>query len=97
MLDDIKLKVRDFIEKNYLFGEVSTSLNDSASLLDAGLIDSTGILELVEFLESQFDIRMHDADIVPENLDSIVAIASYVQSKRTKTNGDVPSEAKLNQ
>ena len=50
--------------------------------LDAGLIDSTGILELVAFLESQFGIRMADADIVPANLDSIQAIVGYVDTKR---------------
>ena len=56
-------------------------MSDTESLLDAGLIDSTGILELVGYLEAAFGIRVADADIVPENLDSIGRIAEYVASK----------------
>ena len=73
--------VRKFVEDNFLFREDRASLSDAESLLEAGLIDSTGILELVAFLEQQFQIRMADADIVPENLDSIKTIVVYVESK----------------
>jgi acyl carrier protein len=90
MQDDIKLKIREFIENNYLFVEESTSLKDDESLREAGLIDSTGILELVGFLESKFDIQILDAEIVPENLDSVVAITSYVTAKRAKANEKSP-------
>jgi len=97
MPDDIRVQVRKFIEDNYLFGEASTSLNDTASLRDAGLIDSTGILELVTFLESTFHIQMQDAEITPDNLDSIDAITSYVSTKRAETidASSRTSEAKL--
>jgi acyl carrier protein len=78
---EVEKKVRSFIEDNFLFREERTGLSDSESLLDAGLIDSTGILELVAFLESEFAIRMADADIVPANLDSIAAIVAYVRGK----------------
>ena len=81
---DIEKKVRSFIEDNFLFREDRASLTDSESLLEAGLIDSTGILELVAFLETEFDIRMADADIVPANLDSVKAIVAYVQGKTAK-------------
>jgi acyl carrier protein len=84
MQDNINPQVRKFIENNYLFGEESTSLKDNDSLRDAGLIDSTGILELVGFLESKFDIQIQDAEIVPDNLDSIAAISSYVSAKQAK-------------
>jgi acyl carrier protein len=81
MQDSIERKVREFIENNYLFGDNSGTLKDNDSLREAGLIDSTGILELVAFLESSFDIQIQDAEIVPENLDSIAAIVTYVGAK----------------
>ena len=81
VMSDVNAKVRRFIEDNFLFREDLTALADNESLLDAGLIDSTGILELVAFLESEFQIRMADADIVPANLDSLGAIVAYVKGK----------------
>jgi len=81
MLREIERKVQKFIEDNFLFRDDRTGLSAEESLLDAGLIDSTGILELVAFLESGFGIAIEDAEIVPANLDSIRAIAGYVQRK----------------
>lgn len=81
MQGDTDKRVRQFIEDNFLFREDRSSLSDSESLLEAGLIDSTGILELVAFLETEFGIHMADADIVPDNLDSVQAIVAYVQRK----------------
>ena len=78
---DVEQKVRQFIEDNFMFREDRQSLQDGESLIEAGLIDSTGILELVAFLEESFHLRMADADIVPENLDSIRSITAYVKSK----------------
>ena len=75
-------RVRAFIEENFLFREDISDLADGDSLLESGVMDSTGILELVAFLETEFSIQMNDAEIVPENLDSIAAIARYVESKR---------------
>jgi acyl carrier protein len=83
-MNDIETKVRSFIEENFLFREDCADLSDGESLLDAGLIDSTGILELVAFLETEFAIRMADAEIVPANLDCIKAIVAYVQGKMAK-------------
>ena len=80
-MSDTNRKIRTFIEDNFLFREDRAAIAESESLLDAGLIDSTGILELVAFLEGEFHIRMEDVDIVPENLDSIAAIAGYVDGK----------------
>ncbi|RAI44310.1 acyl carrier protein [Rhodoplanes roseus] len=74
-------QIRTFINDNFLFREDRESIADGDSLLDAGLIDSTGILELVAFLETEFGLVVDDADIVPENLDSIDRIAAYVDSK----------------
>jgi len=83
-MSEIKNKIRSFIEENFLFRDDGPELGDSESLLDAGVIDSTGVLELVAFLEAEFAISMADADIVPANLDSIKAIVGYVERKTAK-------------
>jgi acyl carrier protein len=74
-------KLRQFITDNFLFREDRASVGDTESLLDAGLIDSTGVLELVAYLEAEFAIQMADAEIVPDNLDSIAKITAYVEGK----------------
>jgi acyl carrier protein len=81
MHHDINATVRRFIGENFMFREELDSLPENASLLDAGIIDSTGVLELVCFLESQFAIEIADDEMLPENLDSIAAISAYVQRK----------------
>jgi acyl carrier protein len=81
MNNDLLATVRAFIEENFLFREDISDLADTDSLLESGVMDSTGILELVAFLETEFSIQMADAEIVPENLDSIAAIAGYVDRK----------------
>jgi acyl carrier protein len=81
MRDDVDQKIRRFISDNFLFGDESASVANDASLLEAGLIDSTGVLELVGFLESEFNLTVADAEIIPENLDSIQSIAAYVGRK----------------
>jgi acyl carrier protein len=78
---DISATVRRFIGENFMFREELEALPDNASLLDAGIIDSTGVLELVCFLESTFGIEIADEEMLPENLDSVVAISSYVKRK----------------
>jgi len=81
MRADILGRVRTFIEENFLFREDVSDLADNESLLESGVMDSTGILELVAFLETDFSIQMADAEIVPENLDSIGSIAEYLERK----------------
>lgn len=83
MTSDVKQAVREFIETSFLFREGREGLGEQESLLAAGLIDSTGILELVSFLETEFAITVMDEEIVPENLDSIGQIAAYVDRKHT--------------
>jgi acyl carrier protein len=78
---DIGASVRRFIAENFLFREEIESLPEDASFLEAGIIDSTGVLELVCFLESSFDIEIADDEMLPENLDSIRAVTAYVQRK----------------
>lgn len=55
--------------------------DDRTSFLDTGIIDSTGVLELVSFLEEQFDITVEDSELVPENLDSIDNLVRYLGTK----------------
>jgi len=81
MKHDISLAVRRFIGENFLFRDDADAIAQDASLLDAGIIDSTGVLELVCFLETSFGIEIGDDEMLPENLDSIRAIASYVDRK----------------
>jgi acyl carrier protein len=77
----VSTKVREFIKDNFMFRDDRADLANNESLLDAGLIDSTGILELVAFIETEFSIQMADTDIVPENLDSVETIVRYVDGK----------------
>jgi acyl carrier protein len=81
MKHDIGLAVRRFISENFLFRDDGDAITHDQSLLDAGIIDSTGVLELVCFLETTFDIEVQDDEMLPENLDSIRAISSYVDRK----------------
>ncbi len=85
MQAEIEPTVRKFVADNFLYREGVDSFPDTASFLDAGLIDSTGILELVAFLEKTFAIHVADNEVVPENLDSIQQLAAYVRRKREMT------------
>lgn len=78
---DTKESVRQFITKNFFVADAS-KLADDASLLDQGIIDSTGVLELVGYLESEHGVQVGDDEIVPENLDSVGAIAAYIARKK---------------
>jgi acyl carrier protein len=75
-------EVRDFIIENFLFGDTSQDLGDDVSLIEADLVDSTGILELVGFVEKTYGVAVKDADIVPANFDSIGRIAAFVEARR---------------
>jgi len=81
MPDAIEAEIRAFIRDNFLFRGDSAELDEAASLLDKGLIDSTGVLEMVAFLEERFGIQVADAEMLPENLDSVRGLVAYVQGK----------------
>jgi acyl carrier protein len=85
---DIEREVRNFLINNYLFGK-SEALADSASLLD-NVIDSTGVLELVVFLQETFGIKVEDEEVVPDNIESVDKIVTYVGQKLGKKSA-VPS------
>lgn len=76
----IAAKLREFVRTNFIFGS-DAAIADGDSLLDAGIIDSTGVMELVSFLEEAFGIEVDDQDLVPENLDSVNALVAFVSRK----------------
>ena len=78
---ETKDKVRQFVVTNFYVADVA-SLNDEQSLLDAGIVDSTGVLEVIAFIEGEFSIKVEDAEMVPENLDSISNITRFVTKKK---------------
>ncbi|OAF10681.1 acyl carrier protein [Bradyrhizobium centrolobii] len=79
-LDHCKEQIRAFLGSNFYISDMG-ALSDDTSLLDHGIIDSTGVLEVVGFIETTFDITVDDSEILPENLDSIQGIGHYVVRK----------------
>jgi acyl carrier protein len=77
---DNSSKVREFIVENFLFGDGEV-LKEDTSFMEEGIIDSTGILELVFFLEETFGISVEDDELVPENMDSLRSIAGFIDRK----------------
>ena len=75
-----KQAIREFVVENFLFGEAN-GLKDDTSFLEEGIVDSTGILELVTYLEDEFSITVEDEELIPENLDSIGNVANFIQRK----------------
>ncbi len=82
-MSETKDKIREFVVENFLFGS-DENLEDNTSFLDEGIIDSTGILELVSFLEEEFSITVEDEELIPENLDSINNVTAYLGQKLNK-------------
>ena len=79
-MDKMRERIRGFLIDNFLFGD-EEGLEDQTSFLDAGIVDSTGILELVDFLDDEFNIKISDDEILPENLDSINNIINFLEKK----------------
>jgi acyl carrier protein len=78
MSNVIRSAIRNFIEENFLFQIGDQNLADDQSLLEAGVVDSTGVLELVAFLEDTFHLQIADKDIIPQNLDTVDSITAFV-------------------
>ncbi len=81
MVDTYKTDVKAFIVSNFLFGQEGAGIADTQSFLESGVIDSTGLLELVSFVEQQYGISVGDREMVPENLDSLENISQFVARK----------------
>ena len=78
---EISQVIRQYISDNFLFRNSAQTLSDSDSLMERRLLDSMGVLEMVTFLESRFSIRIHDDEMLPQNMDSITRISKFVWSK----------------
>jgi acyl carrier protein len=81
--------VREFIVENFLFGD-GEQLQDETSFMETGIIDSTGILELITFLEEKYEIKIEDDELIPENLDNLQNVVRFVGGK---LNPSLASEA----
>ena len=86
---DIQADIRGFIHDNFHFREKAGELVATESLMEAGIIDSAGVLTLVLFLEEKFLIKVADDEVTPDNLDSVAKLTAYVEGKlRTSAEGD---------
>jgi acyl carrier protein len=79
---ELKEELRTFIADSIMYGHTTDFLTDDASFLENGVIDSTGVLELIGYLESRFGISVEDHELVPENLDSINGLLRFVERKK---------------
>jgi acyl carrier protein len=78
----VDTEIRAFLTEVFFLGDDPGSLDGAKSLIDSGIIDSTGVMELVGFLEEKYAIRIEDDELVPENLDSIDNIVAFVGHKQ---------------
>ena len=79
--EEIKATLKSFIKNNFLYSS-DTVMEDDTSFLDTGIIDSTGVLELIDFIEENFGISIDNNEVIPENLDSINKIEKFILSKK---------------
>jgi acyl carrier protein len=80
-MKDVKQQIRSYILDNFLMGGDRDGLKDGDSFLEQRILDSTGFIELVSYIEQQFGVKVEDEEIVPENFDSVNNIAAYLQNK----------------
>jgi acyl carrier protein len=77
----VEEKVRGFILDNFLFTDDQSVLSSEDSFMDRGIIDSTGILEVIFFLKEEFNVQVEDDEMIPENLDSVKNVVAFVEKK----------------
>jgi acyl carrier protein len=82
---DVSAEIRSYVVDRFLFGQGADGLSNADSFLERSLVDSTGILELVAFLEGRYGIKVLDEELVPENLDSIDRAAAFVARKQAQS------------
>jgi acyl carrier protein len=80
-LDEVRQKLRHFILENYLFTDDENALKDDDSFLDGGVLDSMGILELIDYLDEGLGIKVEGDELVPDNLDSINSLLKFISAK----------------
>lgn len=83
-MEETITKVRKYILENFLFTDDESELCNTDSFLEKGIIDSTGILELIAFIADEFHVTIYDDEIIPDNLDSIERVISYIFRKTSR-------------
>jgi len=79
--NDIEVVLRKFINENFLPSAGLDTFEENDSFMEKGIIDSTGVLELLGFIEERFDIRVEDEEVIPDNLDSLNKLTSFIKRK----------------
>jgi acyl carrier protein len=80
-MNQLSDEIRQFVVDNFLFGQGADALKNDESFLETGVLDSTGVLQLVGFIERQYNIVIGDDELVPDNLDSVLKAAAFVDRK----------------
>ncbi|HQG31145.1 MAG TPA: acyl carrier protein [Deltaproteobacteria bacterium] len=80
-MSDMEKVIIDFIKENFIMGRSDVVLDPEQSLIESGIMDSTGVLELVEFLEATYGIHIEDEELVPENLETVLNIVGFLKRK----------------
>jgi acyl carrier protein len=81
----VEQQIRHFVLENFMYTSDEGKLKNDDSFLDQGIIDSTGILELLMFVEETFGIEVQDEEVLPENFDSVDRLARYIREKTGET------------
>jgi len=81
-MEDIKKTIRQYIVENFLFGDTSVTFTDQESFMEKGILDSTGILDIILFIERTYNIKIEDDEITPDNLDSLTNMDTFIQKKK---------------
>ena len=82
---DIEAQVRKYILENFMYTDDESRLPRELSLIDNGIVDSTGALELVSFIEEAFNLHVQDDELVPDNFDSLAKLTAFIQKKLSAT------------
>jgi acyl carrier protein len=93
MKSTLELQLRSFIVDTFLFGEGGDSFGDDDSLLEKGILDSTGVLELVAYLVESFGFKVADDELIPDNFDSVNRLSAFVQRKQRSASRPAPETA----
>jgi acyl carrier protein len=81
-MSSLETDLRDFVVENFLFGQEGDTFTDEDSFMQKGIIDSTGIMEVIAHLEETYEITVEDEELLPENLDSVARLAAFITRKR---------------
>jgi acyl carrier protein len=82
MMEEARGRIRKYILENFLFTDDEAALSNDDSFLEKGIIDSTGMLELIAFIGDGFQITLEDDELIPDNLDNVNRVAAFIQRKK---------------